>query len=376
VASARRKAAEPKPQARSADQREKIALFLGAGASKAFGYPLTGELLPNLRDYLDDGTLTNWDYTKKDQELLRNGLRSLFPGIERLGRDKLPLITDILTLIDHSVHSGFSLVQGWSAHRVDRLRMLLEQVIADMVGPDGQVTGEEELNLKKVAASVVRATTDHRAGIITSNYDIELELALFEHYGEDKVAESIDFGMSWRDPGAAETRIYPRPPNPALSFLKLHGSLNWLRCPLCEYIYINVKGVIVGWAAEARKSEFNSCHCLHWPLQSVLVTPSYVRDARDVNLTGIWRNALDTLADADRWVLIGYSLPPEDFAIRSMLIKAYRIRTEASKERGKLRIWIVQRNETARPQYELLFPDAVAYHADGIETFDIDQALS
>ena len=34
------------------------------------------------------------------------------------------------------------------------------------------------------------------------------------------------------------------------------------------------------------------------------------------------------------------------------------------------------RDERARLQYELLFPDAVAYHADGIETFDIGQALS
>jgi hypothetical protein len=376
MASSRRKAAEPKPQARRADQREKIAFFLGAGASKAFGYPLTGELLPNLRDYLDDGTLTKWDYSKKDQDLLRHGLRSLFPGIERLDRNKLPLITDILTLIDHAVHSGFSLVQGWSPERVDRFRMLLEQVIADMVGPDGGWTKQQEENLNKVAAAVVKATKNHRVGIITSNYDIELELALFEHYGDDKVAETIDFGMSWRDPGADESRIYSRPANPALSFYKLHGSLNWLRCPLCEYIYINVKGVIVGWAAESKKSDFNTCHCLHWPLQSVLVTPSFVRDARDVNLTGIWRNALDTLADADRWVLIGYSLPPEDFAIRSMLIKAYRIRTKATPERGKLQIWIVQRDETARPQYELLFPDAVAYHASGLETFDMNQVLN
>lgn len=374
MSTARRKADEPKPQAGGTDQRDKVAIFLGAGASKAFGYPLTGELLPDLRSHLDDGTLTAWEYSDADQRMLRRGLHALFPGMERAERDDLPLITDILTLIDHSVRSGSSLVQGWSDRDVAHFRMLVEQVIADMVGPDGPSKPEERGLLQRVAAAVTDAAERYRLGVITSNYDIELELALFEHYGREHVAERIDFGMSWRDPGAVESRIYARPSMPALSLYKLHGSLNWLRCPLCEYIYINVRGVIVGWAAETSQSDNNTCHCEHWPLQSVLVTPSYVRDAREVNLTGIWRNALDLLADADRWILVGYSLPPEDVAIRSLLIKAYRIRTGA-RGRGPLRIWIVQRDERARPQYQLLFPDADAYHADGVETFDFAAAL-
>jgi hypothetical protein len=369
----RRRAQEPAPQARQTDQRETVAIFLGAGASRAFGYPLTSDLLPDLCKFLKDGTLYRWGYGDEDQELLRRGLRSLFPGIDTLASGKLPLITDILTLIDHSERSGFSLVRGWSRRKIDSFRLLLEQVIADMVGPDGPSTAAEKRCVQNVTNVITAAASKHRVGVITSNYDIELELALFQHYGKKNVAEAIDFGMSWRDPGAP--KIYPRPTTPALSFYKLHGSLNWLRCPLCEYIYINVKGVIIGWAAEARKSGYNTCHCEHWPLQSVLVTPSYVRDARDVNLTGIWRNALDLLADADRWILIGYSLPPEDLAIRSLLIKAYRIRMEA-RTRKPPRIWVVQRDTKSRAQYKLLFPNAQPFHARGIETFDFSKALA
>jgi hypothetical protein len=104
------------------------------------------------------------------------------------------------------------------------------------------------------------------------------------------------------------------------------------------------------------------------------VTPSYVRDTRDVNLVGIWRNALDLMASADRWIVAGYSLPAEDIAIRALLLKAYRIRKASARARP-LVISIVQKGTTARRAYQLLFPDA-AFHSDGIETFDLSASLT
>jgi hypothetical protein len=374
MAGERRRTHDPKPQVHRTDKRERVAIFLGAGASKAFGYPLTSDLLPDLRDFLRDGTLEQWGYSTSERDTLREGLRALFPGIRRIQRNKLPLITDILTLIDHSVRTGSSLLQGWPNDRVAGFRLLLEQVIADMVGPEGMSTSKQQKCLKQVVRAITRSSQRHRLGIVTTNYDLEIELELFRHFGTERVADSVDFGMSWRDPGSEHARIYQRPANPKLSLYKLHGSLNWLRCPMCEYIYINVEGVIVGWAADPGQHDANTCHCGHWPLQSVLVTPSYVRDSRDVNLAGIWRHSLDLLANADRWILIGYSMPAEDFAIRSLLMKAYSIRNEAA-DRKPLRIWIVQRDTRAKPHYTLLFPNVETYHARGIETFDFTKAL-
>jgi hypothetical protein len=105
-----------------------------------------------------------------------------------------------------------------------------------------------------------------------------------------------------------------------------------------------------------------------------MVTPSYVRDTRDVNLIGIWRNALDLLASADRWLVVGYSLPSEDIAIRALMLNAYRIRKASARPRP-LRIWVVQKGIHSERAYRLLFPDAES-HAGGIESFDFDAALS
>lgn len=360
------------PQKRARDERETIALFLGAGASKAFGYPLTGELLPQLIQYLDDGTLTRWDIAIEDQAVLRKGLNELMPGMATCPAGDLPLITDVLTLVDHAMYAGTTLLRGWPNREVTRFRGLLEQVIACLVGPD---EGEVTQNLLNLADWIERRSATHRVGVITTNYDIELELELFGRAGLQNVASRFDFGMSWREPAEQVDRIYSRPGEQSLPYYKLHGSLNWLRCPMCEYVYVNVHDVIVGWAAVEERVDFNTCHCGHWPLHSVLVTPSYVRDTRDVNLVGIWRNSLDLLAAADRWIIVGYSLPPEDIAIRAMLLKAYRIRRDAQ-NRPPHRISVVQRNGAMeRQRYRLMFPDA-QYHDAGIETFDFDAAMS
>lgn len=353
------------------DTRERVAIFLGAGASKAFGYPLTGELLPDLLKYLEDGTLESWDYSKDERDLLSRGLGELLPGLRTIPRNELPLITDVLTLIDHSMATATSVLARWRTEDVLRLRGLIERVIADMVGPDG---AGETPELESMATWVREAAEKFNVGIVTTNYDIELELALFEAYGAENVAATIDFGMSWREPDESAHVIYSRPARPKLSYFKLHGSLNWLRCALCEHIYINVAGVIVQWAWEPEESPLGSCHCGHWPLQSVLVTPSYVRDTRDGNLLAIWRNALDLLSAADRWVLIGYSLPSEDIAIRTLLLKAARIRGLSA--RPKLKIWVVQGDAVPeRQRYQLMFPDAT-YHSGGLKTFSLASVLN
>ena len=60
------------------------ALFLGAGASAAFGYPLTGDILPHIRAGLNDGTLFPLESNPKRErgkmKRLRGHLGTLLPA--------------------------------------------------------------------------------------------------------------------------------------------------------------------------------------------------------------------------------------------------------------------------------------------------------
>lgn len=77
--------------------------FLGAGASKEFGYPLTAELLPEIRRAVEGKTkLFDEDEDAKVKSLW-TCLHALVPGFRVSG--ELPSIVEVLSRLDHSTSS-------------------------------------------------------------------------------------------------------------------------------------------------------------------------------------------------------------------------------------------------------------------------------
>jgi hypothetical protein len=198
--------------------------------------------------------------------------------------------------------------------------------------------------------------------IISTNYDIAYEFEVFGGQDAARVAREWDFGMHWRDPDGGRT--YVRPENPVYRLYKLHGSTNWLRCPRCEHVYVNPQGTIVHQAFRKTLSNTNTCDCGHGPLRAVVVAPSMVRDLRDPMLRQIWTSAYECLRLTKKLVFIGYSLPYEDIAIRSLLLRALHGRDAAGQP---LQVVVVQRpppedrvklakQEETKARYKALFP--------------------
>lgn len=172
----------------------------------------------------------------------------------------------------------------------------------------------------------------------------------------------VDFGFTWRDPD--HEKPHPRPAKPWLRYYKLHGSLNWLRCDLCEHIYVNHAFDIYHRVLDAKISADNCCHCGHGKLSLMLITPSYVRDVREANLLTIWRNALELLRTSDNWVMVGYSLPPDDVNIRSMLMRA----AQGRRRPPKVTVVLDRELPEVTARYQLLFPDLVS-HPRGFDAY-------
>src|SRR3954464_279874 len=101
------------------------ALFTGAGASKAIGYPLTAELLREVRRRIQRKQAT------LDEKDLHAYLARLLPGFSRTDEKHLPLITDIFSLIEYSIASGESLAIGGDGE-LRRCRDLLKQAMTDV----------------------------------------------------------------------------------------------------------------------------------------------------------------------------------------------------------------------------------------------------
>jgi NAD-dependent SIR2 family protein deacetylase len=354
----------------------RIAFFTGAGASRAIGYPLTRELLQRIRQALRAGTLfrdtTDADTERAQRDELRKHLTGLLPGFERIDEAELPLITDVFSLVEYAIVSGESLSIGGD-DQLRRCRDLLKYAMTDIFLEDFEspydARDPQEQRQSQVLSGLTRwiAGQGSAIGLITTNYDIGIEHALRT---TAVPPEAIDMGFDWRDPDSGIE--HTRPQQPALRIYKLHGSFDLLRCRCCGYVYFNSNGSIAHQVMRKDLDHGNTCHCrddLRLELQ--IVSPSLVRDIRDANLLSIWRSALEWMRNAEEWVIAGYSLPPEDLAIRSLLLRAHATAPKGNKPR----ITVVQVDDKARPNYRVLFPDCT-YRTDGLEGFLSDKGES
>lgn len=168
------------------------------------------------------------------------------------------------------------------------------------------------------------------ARVITFNYDLLVELAW-----KVFVAGIHSYG-DWSDP----LRLYPapitpigvragnalaelRPPN-GLQLLKLHGSLNWRytgpRGTPGDTIYgISLKGG--EWSAEGLRWIPDQAEQLSVDLKAMIVPPAAVKSPYYSNgtLQSLWRSAAAAIGEAEELVMVGFSLPPTDLLVSSLL---------------------------------------------------------
>jgi hypothetical protein len=261
---------------------------------------------------------------------------------------------DLLSLLDHSLRSSTTPVRLLPAPELAELRTLLEVGICEVIRP-GKKTGRPGANDFWTWLKSKNDRKPDSVAVISTNYDTSVEQLIFPNLGFERITRKIDFGVSWRDPD--REKPYPRPPEPWLRFYKLHGSLNWLRCEMCEHMYLNYAFDIYRRVFDRKVSSKNSCHCGHGKLSLMLVTPSYARDVREPNLLAIWTNALELLRISKNWIIVGYSLPPDDIDIRSMLIRAAQGRDHPP----NLTVVLDRERPEVIARYRLLFPNLTEY---------------
>jgi len=275
--------------------------------------------------------------------------------------------------VDHLLVAGNAPQPDLDLARLDRLRALLERAIAEVLaGPT--VPDRADANDALMGRFVDWMHDRAQEGgcslsIITTNYDVAIEKRLYARLDAQEIPDLIDFGLSWRAVDSPGDPAQGRPSSPWLGLFKLHGSLDWLRCPLCDHIYIDPARTIFRGEAEREAAPRSprpmaSCVCGYRPLRHIIVAPSMVRDVRNPNLLTIWHSALEALRTADEWIVIGYSMPPEDVAIRAMLLRAYR-----GRERPP-RVRLVERGQMdeVENRYRLLFP-GLEFESGGVEGF-------
>lgn len=359
-------------------------VFLGAGASVPHGFPATDGILDRIWSALNDGGWKKWpglrgrDAARRVREL-RQLIEVLLPGVRSCGEATRGVsIVDVISMLDQLIAEERSPFPKLSEDQFRRARSMLQLAIFAVLRGSKRLAMRDRL----VDWLLAEATSGpaSRMTIVSTNYDTAVEQRIFKRLMGvgASVGRSVDFGIPWRD--SFKELLHLRPRDARLAVFKLHGSLNWLRCETCGYVCINVTQRISALEFWREVRGYNECHC-GGRLRSVVVTPSVVRSIRDANLLSVWNAALEDLRRAHEWILIGYSLPSEDIAIRSLLLRAFHLRTRPQ----GLRVRVVQ-YEPPRPEaegkppetperrrYRAFFPEgnlrARDYRVDGVEGF-------
>jgi hypothetical protein len=345
------------------------AFFLGAGASKADDFPLTRELLcalghylstsrravkrgRELADFLVGAFGVHFEDLRQAAKLWKQHLAAAKgrpsgngpPGGTRSAGvakppEQLPHLTDILSALDILLMEEGGLGIGPHSSRAlkgEMLRKAREQVATAIAEGFNELHRVWKLRRERKPMIVDDFARAIGTGdvLVTTNWDILLDEARDHRFGTTGKDYGTDIAaIEARKPG--DDRKQHRP-----LLLKLHGSLNWLYCPRCSSLRIDVRTVTAhdGYKPEGETTRRSLCDC-GMRREAVLVTPTFLKSYRNRHLLNIWTTAQSALADCGEWVFIGYSLPDDDIHIKTLLLKAKRMR--ADKHRKPVKVTVV-----------------------------------
>jgi hypothetical protein len=212
----------------------------------------------------------------------------------------------------------------------------------------------------------------NQTSFITTNYDTLIDSAIEGEAlppGSRGPGSIVEYGF-----GGLEKRVrLPGREMRSFPLYKVHGSLNWLHCPVCTDLVVTHGADIVGLLLDdPPRARCTHCDGLREP---VIVPPTLYKSLSNVYLAVVWNRAASALRDCVELVFCGYSLPDADMHVKYLVKSAQLNRGVAT---DPIRITLVN-NFPTKPEsdsqqelerYVRLFgPDAVSDSHLSFEAF-------
>ncbi|WP_052634346.1 hypothetical protein [Sanguibacteroides justesenii] len=313
---------------------EKTVYFLGSGFSKEAGGLVQNEII---RTILDE------KFTGDNKKLIR--ARDHF--IDFL-KEELHIyedhycnvaLEDVFTPIDRCIWDGLS-IGRYSARGLVELREEFHALMAAAVNYSfkknrscGDYVDQFAEYIDGMAKKRMEDGED-RVALITTNWDVLFDHALKRaidngHPEKLSVVDYCCYVSSWE---ANDDTVKPGLlaigyGGYNIKYLKLHGSMNWFHCPMCQRMYVRfgeeIEMMEAAYCRHCRKN-YGMGEISSIKLRSNLLLPTYLKNLSNIQIKLVWQNAAIELSEATRIVFIGYSLPSADFEIRQLLARMIR----------------------------------------------------
>lgn len=311
-------------------------VVLGAGATRGAEFVAQARLPPPLdRDFF---RLLQMSRTGRGAEgrALLDYVRDVYgPGLD-IGMETVFSNLDAA----QTFHETITIARGRPFQEprrlIDAFRSVLPQLLLETIG-------YEDCGYHAALADGLRPTDV----VVSLNYDCVIDRALISYAGARFSAERGGYGVDVGTGGAHWRGVARgRQPRRSIQLLKLHGSL--------------------GWADATTPIALRPEADIYQPVAlGVIQPPLTKKPIEEEPFRSIWRSARRAVRDARRLVVIGYSMPPADGLVRTLLTTDIR--------RDLREVIVVEPDRDTQTRHIELFtrraPNARVFAFEGFESF-------
>ncbi|MFZ5986266.1 MAG: hypothetical protein ACOYWZ_03955 [Bacillota bacterium] len=294
----------------------KVTVILGAGFSKNSGLPVQSEI-PALLVQNKNNNELEYGITlvikKFMEEVFCCTVNNTYPELD-----------DILNCIDISTNTGHHLSIKYSSMHLGAIRRFLVFRVFSIL--------EERYKYSQDVDKLIKGFINNfDVGFVVLNWDNVLEKYI--HMLNADIG--IDYVNGGKVLGSPE---HTKRNHKSIKLLKIHGSCNWLYCDNCRVLINDMENkYTLMEKAGFKETDFGifdelksikhfdiftgSAKCLICGdiVSSHIATQSYRKSFRENSYPCIWSEAEDMLANSDKWVFIGYSMPQADYEFKHLL---------------------------------------------------------
>lgn len=283
-----------------------IVFVLGAGASAHCGTPLMNNFLEIAQDLLRVGEV---EEAREDFENVFAAIGNLH-AIQSKARINTYNIEDVFAAFEMGKLLG-RLPEIEDESKVEELISSIKKVIGYTLEKTTKLRHGERGEIESPRsyyefAGIIDSLIKENNGcsIITFNYDLGLDYSLY------KRRILLDYGLGDIDLTGKK----------CVTFLKLHGSLNWGKCRKCGKIIpmreFNETSHKLGadYSIIPIIAKLKTRKCCDEPLEEdpFIVPPTWNKTAFHEQIDRVWEKAALELKDAENIFVLGYSFPSTD----------------------------------------------------------------
>ena len=207
---------------------------------------------------------------------------------------------------------------------------------------------------------------------ISANYDIHIDNAIASLYDADKFPVMLNYGIDFTNFNFSKNS-WQKPIEPMINLYKIHGSLNWLYCPICNSITITpYEGGIMRLLDNIDEAKCLACDEITIP---IIIPPTYFKNMTNVFVSTVWREVEKTLRESDLLIFCGYSFSDADIHIKYMIKRVQTSRKKAPLKFMVFNSYEGKREDSKRKEeerYKRFLGEGVIFTDNSFEEFASD----